>query len=84
MALKDWKRFRSKTFDKAGIILWEADGGHSKVSVSKFDYSRSPNNWQVQITSVRQGIKGYPNSKVGISKPEALKLARAYMGKHKQ
>jgi len=77
-----WKRFRSKSYDKAGIMLWEADGGNSKVDVSKFYHSPKPKNWQVQITSKEQARKGYPNSKVGITKKEALKKAHNYMKKY--
>ena len=84
MAIKDWKRFRSPSYDSAGIIHWDADGGNSKVSVSKYYYSKPPKNWQVQITSVKQALKGYPNSKVGITKSEALKIAKSYMKKNKR
>ena len=77
--MKDWKRFRSSSYDEYGIILWESDNGNSKVSVSKYDYSKSPKNWQVQITSTEEARKGYPNSKVGITKSQALAYARSYM-----
>ncbi len=82
MALKNWKRFHSKSYDKHGIMLWEKNKGNWKVSVSKYDYSKPPKNYQVQITNKEEARKGYPHSKVGITKSQALKFAKAYMRSH--
>jgi len=82
MALKDWKRFRSPMFERHGIISWSADGGNSSIQVSKYFHSKAPKNWRVGIYSVKQALKGYPNSKVGITKKEALKIAKNYMKTH--
>ena len=75
---KNWK----KTIKPYGTIIWDIKKPETKIAVSKFDYSPKPKNWEVQITGLSEARKGYPNSKVGITKSQALAFAKSYMRKH--
>jgi hypothetical protein len=83
MVLKDWKRFHSENYDLYEIMNWDNKFDmNKKVTVSKYDFSPKPKNWQVQIYSMEEAGAGYPHTKVGITKTEALKLAKSYMRSH--
>ena len=85
MALKDWTRFHSKSYDAHGIHLWEKDNGNWKVSVSKFypdAHINIPYGYEISVTSKNEARKGYPHSRVGITKAHALKFAKTYMARH--
>ena len=77
-----WKRFIDKSEYAKDEMLWDADGGNSKVVVSRWYHSSPPKDWAIYIFSVEQAKKGYQNNKFGITKKEALMRARAYMATH--
>ena len=54
----------------------------TQASVGKYFHSAKPKNWEVQITGKEEARKGYPSSKVGITKKQALKRLKSYMKKH--
>lgn len=84
--LKCWK-LRDKTPDallskKMGIFSrhWRHKNGDD-VTVGDFypDVEASQDGYEVHVHSDKEFNSGYPNSKVGITKKEALKLATKYM-----
>ena len=80
--LKCWKNQTSKTQKEYGGIQYINTKNDTQASIGVFDFSPKPRNYQVQITSVVEARKGYTNSKVGITKKEAMRSLRKYMKEH--
>jgi hypothetical protein len=79
--MKNWIEQTSKIQKEMGGIQFIDRKKKTQVSIGKFFYSAKPNNWEFQATGKEEALKGYPHSKVGITKKEAIKLLRGYMKK---
>ena len=77
MVLKNWK----KTI-KHGIIIFDNKKRDTKVIVSIYDYGNRPRNYQLIVSSVKEGLKGYPHNRFNITKAQAIRYAKNYMKRH--
>lgn len=80
--LKCWRNQTTKTQKDFGGIQFIHKKNQTQASVGRYFHSARPKDWEVQITGISEARKGYPNSKVGITKKEALRRLNSYMKKH--
>ena len=81
MVNKCWKNQTSKTQKRMGGIQYINTKDNTQVSVGKFDFSKRPRNYQFIVSSIKEARKGYPNTKVGITKKQAMTKLKQYMKK---
>lgn len=80
--MKCWKNQTSKTQKSYGGIQYINTKDNTQVVVSKWDFDKSPTNYQFSAHSVEEARKGYPHNKLGITKKQAINFMKKYMKEH--
>lgn len=83
MASKNWKNQSSKFQKEHNEIQYiSKKGGDTQISVTQWDFSKPPKNWQFNVYGKEEARRGYPRQRLGIKRKQALKLLKSYMRRH--
>ena len=77
-----WKNQTSKTQKSYGGVQYINLKNNTQVSIGKWDYDRKPKNYQFNVSSPAEAMKGYPSQKLGITKAKALSELKRYIRTH--
>jgi len=78
-----WKNQTSKTQKRMGGKQLINIKDNTQIAISKWDYSKKPNNWAFYAHGMKEAKKGYPSQRLGVTKKQAIKYLKLYMRKHK-